>query len=59
MVPQIIYIILQVFGLTINFVQFAKKNNWKGFFWYMIGVIFVYLLLISGGFFNPLIQNHP
>lgn len=59
MVPQIIYIILQIVGLMFAFINYAKANNWQGLKWYLIGSISVYILLFWGGFFDPLIHYRP
>ena len=56
MVPQIIFIILQVLAVSVTFAGYAKNKDWKGFRWYMFGIILTNAILIWGGFYLPLIQ---
>lgn len=56
MVPQIIFIILQILSSMVSFAAFAKENKWKELKWYVIGLIITNALLIWGGFYLPLIR---
>lgn len=56
MVPQIIFIVLQLFSSMISFAAMAKENKWKELKWYIIGLIITNGLLIWGGFYAPLMH---
>lgn len=56
MVPQIIYIILQVLSTMVTFTAYSKKKQWKELKWFIIGLLVTNILLYWGGFYNPLMQ---
>jgi hypothetical protein len=56
MVPQIIFIILQLLSFMISFAAIAKENKWKELKWHIIGQIITNGLLIWGGFYAPLMR---
>jgi len=54
MVPQIIFIIIQLLSSMITFASCVKKKQWSELKWYIIGIIITNWLLIWGGFYLPL-----
>lgn len=54
MVPQIIFIILQIMAISISTMQYIKQKQYINLYWYWFGVIITNLLLYWGNFYSPL-----
>lgn len=55
MVPQIIYITLQLLGGVVLVNKYVKEKNWYELNWFIIGTIITTTLLCYGGFYNVFI----
>ena len=53
MVPQIIFIILQVIAILMTVIKDLKTKNYINIFWYIVGIVVTNILLYSGNFYDP------
>jgi len=54
MIPQIIFICLQLFGLKIILTEYRKTGNGRELSTSLIAIVINHTLLIWGGFYNCL-----